>query len=356
MEGVWQRVPAPGNPGQYDGRGSLGRSHIHGLFRARPADGIVVVQSHRGHPLLEAVFHLRARWEALIRQTFNERDAGLLVSLLLGQRVALDEELKDAFVETGTIHLLVISGFNVGLVAGVLELFLRMFGLPWRIRLLLLSVGVGGYCLLTGMQPPVVRATLMAWVVIGACALDRVISWPNTLAAAALLILLLQPVQLFDPGFQLSFGAVASLLVFPGRWQSWIEPRLAWLRPGWLRRYVALSLSATSAVWVGLAPVLAAYFHLVSPVSMLANLLLAPLLSVLISVGTTCLMLGTMWEGVMGWGSGPLTWVLQATLRSVSWCHEIPGGYWFVGHPPPWFLFGYYVLVGLSVLRASWRL
>lgn len=206
------------------------------------------------------------------------------------------------------------------------------------------------------MQPPVVRATLMAWVVIGACALDRVISWPNTLAAAALLILLLQPVQLFDPGFQLSFGAVASLLVFTGRWQSWLTARLAWLRPGWLRRYVALSLSATSAVWVGLAPVLAAYFHLVSPVSMLANLLLAPLLSVLISVGTACLMLGTMCAEVMRWSSGPLTWVLRATLRSVSWCHEIPGGYWFVGHPPPWFLIGYYLLVGLSVLRAPWRL
>ncbi|MDP3704219.1 MAG: ComEC/Rec2 family competence protein, partial [Candidatus Omnitrophota bacterium] len=62
VEGVWHRVPAPGNPGQYDWRASLARSHIHGLFRARPADGIVIVQSHRGHPLLEAVFHLRARW------------------------------------------------------------------------------------------------------------------------------------------------------------------------------------------------------------------------------------------------------------------------------------------------------
>src|SRR3989338_8810920 len=136
MEGVWQRVPAPGNPGQYDWRASLARSHIHCLFRAAPVDGIVVVQSHRGHPLMDAVVHLRARWEALIRQTFNERDAGLLVSLLLGQRVALDEELNDAFVETGTIHLLVISGFNVGLVAGVLELFFRVLGLPWRLRLL----------------------------------------------------------------------------------------------------------------------------------------------------------------------------------------------------------------------------
>ena len=250
-----------------------------------------------------------------------------------------------------------ISGFNVGLVAGVLELLLRVCGLPWRLRLWLLALGVGGYCLLTGMQPPVVRATLMAWVVIGACALDRVISWPNTLAAAALLILWIHPVQLFDPGFQLSFGAVVSLLVFTGRWQPWLKARLWRIQPAWLRRYIALSLSTTSAIWVGLSPVLAWYFHLVSPVSMLANLLLAPLLSALITVGTTCLMTATMLEAVMRWSSGLLGWLLQATLGCVSWCHAIPGGYWFVGHPNPWFLIGYYLLVGVSVfqVRLRWR-
>ena len=112
-----------------------------------------------------------------------------------------------------------------------------------------------------------------------ALALDRVVSWFNTLVAAALAIVWVNPTQLCDPGFQLSFGAVLSLLVFTGRWQAAMASRCAWLAPAWLRRYLCLSVGATAAVWVGLSPVLAWYFHLVCPVSMLANVLIAPLMS-----------------------------------------------------------------------------
>jgi competence protein ComEC len=352
VEGQWSRVPAAGNPGQYDWQAALARKRIHGLLRVRPFDGLVVLQRGQGNPVLAAVFRLRERWVRLIQEHFEPRDAGLLLALLLGERTEIDEDLKEAFTATGTIHLLVISGFNVGLVAGLLELFFRVLGLPWRFRLCFLAISLGGYCILTGLQPPVARATLMAWIVLGAYALDRVIAWPNTLAAAALIILGLNPMQLFDPGFQLSFGAVLSLLGFASRWYRWLEPRLSWMRPAWLRRYVAISLSTTSSVWVGLAPVLAWYFHLVSPVSMLANLLIAPLMGALVFMGTTLLMLGTVFDAVVRWGSGVLTLLLDATLCCVSWCHTLPGGYWFVGHPSPFFLIGYYGLVGVSVLRA----
>jgi len=351
VEGEWSRVPSSGNPGQYDWRAALARQRIYGLLRVRPFHGLVVLQHDRGTPWVAAAVRLRQRWQRLIQEHFNDRDAGLLVSLLLGQRVALDEDLKDAFVETGTVHLLVISGFNVGLIAGLLELFFRLVGLPWRIRLCLSALGLGDYCLLTGMQPPVVRATLMAWVVLGSCALDRVLSWSNTLAAAALIILWISPAQLFDPSFQLSFGAVLSLLVFARPWHGWLEARLQWLRPGWLRRYVVLSVSATSAVWVGLSPLLAWYFHLIAPVSMLANVLVAPLMSALVAVGTTLLVAATLVEQVIGWGAGVLTLLVEVTIRCVSWCHALPGGYWFVRQPGTAELVGYYGLLTLSLLR-----
>jgi competence protein ComEC len=351
VEGQWSLVPAPGNPGQYDWRAALARRRIHGLVRVRPYDGLMVLRSGQGNPLLTAVYQLRRRWERLLRAHFSPRDAGLLLGLLLGQRAEIDDDLKDAFTETGTIHLLVISGFNVGLIALLLEWLLRLAGLPWRLRLCASAAGLGGYAVLTGLQPPVLRATLMAWTVLGAQALDRVLSWPNTLAAAALAILLVNPAQLFDPGFQLSFGAVGSLLAFTPRWSAWCQLRLAWLHPGWLRRYVALSLSATSAVWAGLAPALAWYFHLLSPVSMLANLLITPLMSVLVALGTTVVMAGTLLEAVVSW-AGPLLYaLLEATVRSVVWCQSLPGGHWIVGRPPPALLLGYYGLVALSLLR-----
>lgn len=356
VEGEWSRVPAPGNPGQYDWRSALARKRIHGLLRVRPFDGVAVLRRGRGNPALAAVIRLRHRWEQLIRTHFSPRDAGFLLGLLLGQRAEIDEDLKDAFVETGTIHLLVISGFNVGVIALLLEALFRLAGLPWRMRLVGSAAGLGGYCLLTGMQPPVVRATLMAWIALGSYALDRVISWPNTLAAAALVILWINPLQLFDPGFQLSFGAVASLLALTPRWLTGLERRLGWLRPAWLCRYGAISVSATGAIWVGLAPVLAWYVQLISPVSMVANLVVTPLISALVFVGTAVLVAGALFEAALQWGAGILTALLEMTLRCVSWCRSIPGGFWYVAQPSPWLLAGYYGLLGLSLFgqRLGW--
>lgn len=354
VEGAWSRVPLPGNPGQYHWRDALARARIHGLLRAQPSDGLVILGRHRGNPVLAAAFGLRARWAASIRSAFSERDAGLLRSFLLGQRVALDETLNTAFVETGTIHLLVVSGFNVGLVAVLLELLFRWVGLPWRGRLVLSALSLGVYAIVTGLQPPVVRAMIMAWIVLGALAMDRVVSWYNTLAAAALAICWVNPTQLFDPGFQLSFGAVWSLLVFSGRWSAWLEPHLGWLRPVWARRYIAMSLGATSAIWVGLSPVLAWYFHLVAPVSMLANVLIAPLVSLLVSVGTATLMAAALIDRVLRVCHGPFAVLLEAIVRCVAWCHAIPGGHAVVPHPSMGWLLGYYGLLGVSLLHRRW--
>ena len=356
LEGAWSLVPSPGNPGQYDWRAALARQEIHGVLRVRASNGVVVLTRHHGHPMVAAVFRLRRHWERLIRSTWAPREAGLLCAVLLGERVALEDELKRAFVETGTVHLLVISGFNVGLVAGLLTLLVRLIGLPWRLQLVLIAISLGGYCLLTGVQPPVVRATIMAWMVLGAYALDRVVSWFNTLAAAALVILWLNPSQLFDPSFQLSFGAVLSLLLFTPRWHEGCEQRWRWMRPVWVRRYLAMSLAATSAIWLGLSPILAWYFYLVSPVSMLANLLIAPLISALVSMGTALLLVGSACPVFLRWGRVVLTTLLHLTLGCVSWCHALPGGYWYVGHPALLWLMGYYTLVAVSMLRARLRL
>ncbi len=355
LEGALSQIPAAGNPGQFDWRGALARQRIHALVAVAPFQGVVRLRVHQGRWWLQAIAWLRHRLEQLIREHFSDSHSGLLRSFLLGQRVALDEELKQAFVETGTMHLVVISGFNVGLIAGVLELFLRLIGFPLRVRLVLSGLSLVGYCLLTGMQPPVTRATIMALVVLGALWLDRVINWPNTLAVAALVILGGSPAQLFDPGFQLSFGAVISLLVFTARLRTSCESTLP-IQSDWVRRYVGISLASTLAIWIGLWPVLAWYFHLVSPISILANLVLVPLVSLLVSVGTVVLMLGVVVASVVTWTAGSLSWLVDLTVRCVQWCHQIPGGWWPIGRPSWMLIGGYYGLVALSLACRRLRL
>jgi competence protein ComEC len=369
LEGTWERPAAAGNPGQYDVRQALARQRIHGLLRVRPYDGVAILSRDRGLPSLDSlsslgtvlsevegplltwVFRLRDRWSQWLGEVFDAPQANLLRSLLLGQRVALDEDLKDAFVVTGTMHLLVISGSHVGIVALLFEWILRLLGLPWRGRLFVVGTGLGIYCLLAGMNAPVVRATIMAWTVLAGMALGRVINWFNILAAAALVILWLGPTQLFDAGFQLSFGAVASLLLLAGRWSEPIASRMGWCHPAWLRRYVALSLSSTAAIWVGLWPVLAWYFYLISPVSMIANLLLVPLVGALIMGGMGALLVSPFIGIATSWSQVPLGWLVRAVEACVFWCRDLPGGFWYLGQPPWWVLVGYYSLVGVSLIR-----
>lgn len=351
VEGQWSSVPAPGNPGQYDWKAALKRKHIHGLLRVRPFDGLIVLRQGQGNPVLDAVLRLRQRWERLIQVHFDTRDAGLLLGLVLGQRAQIDEELKEAFQATGTIHLWVISGFNVGIIALLCEWLLRLLGLHWRLRPIVIAVILAGYCVLTGMQAPVARATLMAWVLLGAMMLDRVVSWLNVLAAACLVLLGIQPAQLFDAGFQLSFGAVLCLILLAPRWKTMFEQKMTWLHPLWLRQYVAISFSATVAIWMGLWPVLAWYFYLISPVSVIANLIVGPLVSLLVIVGSFLLVLSTALEPLIVWTSSILQVLLDLTLFCVRAMHHIPGGCWWVGRPSLSLILGYYMLLGFSMTR-----
>lgn len=355
LEGRWSSVQGPGNPGQFDWRAMLARQGIEALVAVEPFHGVIRLKSDHGLAVLRAVFQLRRQLEESISQAFNEQEAGLLRALLLGQRVKLDERLKQAFIETGTMHLVVVSGFNVGLIAAMLEIMLRLIGLSWRWRILMIGPLLAGYCVLTGMQAPVTRATIMTWVVLGALWMDRVINWPNALAAAALAILWINPAQLMDPGFQLSFGAVASLLVLTTRWRDIVA---AWIpsKPAWLHHYVSLSVASTIAIWVGLWPLLAWYFSLMSPVSVLANLLLIPLVSVLVGVGTLSLMASALLPGLLHAMHDSLQWLLELTVHVVQWCAVIPWGSWPIGHPPWWIIAGYYALVVVSLARRFLRL
>jgi len=355
LEGRASTVQAPGNPGQYDWRAALARDHLEGLMDVKPYEAIVRLRRHQGRWWMEAMSTLRRRIEDNLDRVFRASDSALLRSFLLGQRTKLDEGLKQAFIKTGTMHLVVVSGFNVGLLVVLGELLLRWCGVPWRLRVLVNAVGVGGYGILTQLQPPVMRAAIMAWVVLGARWGDRVVHWPTALSVAAAAMLLVNPRQLFDPSFQLSFGAVASLLALTGRVQRGLDP---WLSrcPDALRRYAGVSLASTAAIWIGIWPMLAWYFHLLSPISMAANLVLVPLVSALIALGTSVMMLGAIAPMIMSWAAGVLSSLLCLIVGCVHLFERVPGGSWLIGHPSWAAIGGYYALLALSLAHRSLRL
>ncbi|MBI3322097.1 MAG: ComEC/Rec2 family competence protein [Candidatus Omnitrophica bacterium] len=155
----------------------------------------------------------RWRLQELGRSLLPPTEAGFLEAFLLGEGRGIPADVKQAFRQTGTIHILVVSGFQVGLIGVIALTVLSLLRLPRGARYLLTGLALLLYCALTGAAPPILRATVMGLAVCLAQYQGREVSPLNLLGAAGLLILASDPRALADVGFQLSFAAVLGILV-----------------------------------------------------------------------------------------------------------------------------------------------
>src|SRR5439155_1048667 len=141
--------------------------------------------------------------------------AALLAGLLLGERTALPPELDEGFRLAGVYHVLAVSGFNVALLAAAVLVLCRLARVGRRASAVAAIVVVVGFAAVVGPEPSVLRAVVMAVLVLAALLLEREASVTNSLALAALTILAVRPGDLLDPGFQLSFAATAGIVAAP---------------------------------------------------------------------------------------------------------------------------------------------
>ncbi len=251
------------NPGGFDYAEHLEREGIHVVGNAR-ADRLTVLDDP-GRP-----WHARIRRQAreAIERALPPASAALLAGLLLGERTALPPEIDTGFRRAGVYHLLAVSGFNVALVAGATFALLTLVRLPRRVAAAAAMLVVAAFAAVVGPQPSVLRAAIMATLVLGALLVERDASVLNSLALAALVILALRPGDLRDPGFQLSFAATAGIVVAP-------------LPRGIVAGAVGVSLAAELAV----LPITLAHFNQLSLIGPLANLGAVPLAAVTTIVG-----------------------------------------------------------------------
>lgn len=244
-----------------------------GIVAVGFADAIDVVGQREGWRSL--TWRWRARAEKLLMSSSLSDDACFfLVAVLMGDDDWLSQSLRDTFSSAGLAHVLALSGLHVGIIVMLLGLLLLPLGLvwDWRVRCAVVIAVLWGYALLTGMSASVTRAVLMASMVSGGIILQRPYVAMNGLLVAALIVLVVAPGQLLMPGFQMSFLAVASILLLMPALMPWMERMPRWLR--WLAMAAALSVVAMA----GTAMVALYYFHIFPVYFLLANLPVALML------------------------------------------------------------------------------
>ncbi|HAL55204.1 MAG TPA: hypothetical protein DCP63_01680, partial [Bacteroidetes bacterium] len=285
VEGLLEDFPGPRNPGEFNYGRYLELDDIDGVVRVNDSGGVRIGGAPQKTSLLSSISTLRRSLAAILDRHHSGEEASYLKGLVLADRGEIPTEVKQSFVDTGTIHILAVSGLHVAVVAMIFYGLFGMLRFPRRLVSIATMAGLIFYMLLTGATPSVVRATIMACVLLAGGLFERKTDIYNSLGIAALIILALDPKQLFNVGFQLSFAAVVSIVYF--------YPILAQL----IRRIpekfeeikaidLVLKLFAVSlAAQLGTLPFTAFYFERISIVSLLANLVVVPISSVNVMLG-----------------------------------------------------------------------
>ncbi len=275
------------NPGGFDLSSYLDRQGIRALFYGEKNFEHRLLRRGRGNPILAKAIKAKRFLSRSLSREFNSRDAAFLQALFLGERSGLEEDFKDLFIKTGTMHILAVSGFNIGFLGLTLFFLLKPFPFPINVKFILALAAVWAYCLLVGWQAPVVRASLMATVFILGKLVGRKTDALNALGLAALIILAVSPKQLFDVGFQLSFLAVFAIIAFVPRFYKKPEllPNERWTPQEKTVFYLKELFWVSFVCIVVTLPVTVQNFYIVTPYALLANLIVVPLAFLLFFAG-----------------------------------------------------------------------
>jgi competence protein ComEC len=277
VRGSIRLPPAERNPGEFNLRRYYEANGIGFVMRVRGTDHLRVVRRKGGSVLFrELVLPVRGLILSHIDRMIGGEEGEYLKGILVGVRSGISRDTREAFVNAGVAHILAVSGSNVAVIALTLYVLFGALRVPRCVLEAVVAAGLIFYMLLTGSQPPVVRATIMALVFLFARMFEHRVNTLNSLGLAGFIILFMDSRQLFDVGFQLSFGAVFAIILLYPKANRCISSLHLHGPIGrgmtWVLRLSALSLVAS----VGTLPLTAYYFEKVSVIGLLANIVVVP--------------------------------------------------------------------------------
>lgn len=214
-----------------------------------------------------------------IEKYFEVPVSSILKSMIVGDKTSIEPDLKNDFINTGLIHILVISGLHIGFIVVIILFIFRLFGLPLKIVYLLAIPTIFFYAILTGSNPPAIRATIMASCILLTFVLNRESLIYNSICLAALIILIYNPQYLFTASMQLSFIATIGIIYFyPRIYNSFSKIKNKFCK------YILSIFCVTLSVQIALIPILIFYFGKFSVISFIANILIVPIVGFIVAL------------------------------------------------------------------------
>ncbi|MEM7781877.1 MAG: DNA internalization-related competence protein ComEC/Rec2 [Planctomycetota bacterium] len=341
-------VTRPTNPGEFDRLNFFrSRSQFASVHDAS-MDAVVPLTQKSPHSIFDlSRFHpgkLRGRLEILISKFVSSQQAPLVSAILLGNREQIDWERRDAFLLTGTSHLLAISGLHVGILASIFFILFRLRLAGRVVCLALTMMFVLGYAWLVEFRSPVTRAAILITVFCLGRLMGRKSFTFNQLALAGLVVLLINPSEIFAIGTQLSFLAVATL-IFCKNW-IFVPPsqdpvdRLIDSTRGfcvkaiwqWGRKLRNATL-ASAAIWLVAMPLVVYHFHVISPIALVINPILLLPIAIALCSGLALVVLGWFSESLGILAGMVCDLSLQLMEGIICLGAAIPGGHFWSAGP-----------------------
>lgn len=323
-------------------RDYLAAQHIHSYV---PSAEVTVLPGRGGNPISAALYAVKDRSLANIYRIFPDPEASLLAGILLGVDTGLTQELQQAFKDTGTAHIIAISGFNMSIIAGMFVILFSRFLGPRR-GALLAVLGIILYTVLVGGGAAVVRAAIMGSLALFARQVGRRQFALNTLLAVALLMTLWNPLYVWDVGFQLSFFATLGLILYAEPFSQFAHRIITKYFPASSAERLAQLFSdfvlLTLAAQLTTIPIMAYHFQRISLVSFIANPFILPAQPAVMILGGLAVLLSLVWfplGQIAGWVAWPF---VVYTIRIVELFGQVPHGTLFLGELSIWFVILFY--------------
>lgn len=336
MEGTAVTFGQAVNPGGYDEE-----SYQYGNGNYLKVEEGILVNKHRSSFCLRYVlFALQQRFLHVYREVLNERNASLAGAMVLGDKANLDDTVKEMYQKNGIAHLIAISGLHIAMIGGTLYQLLRKILGSYGMAAAIGGIFILCYGVMTGLTGATLRAVIMLLVMMGADVSGRCYDAITAVFLALLVMLVMNPYQMFQAGFLLSFGAVLGITWLFPVWKQYFKTMPKWLD----------GLGVSISVQIMTLPVMLWFFYEVPVWGFLLNLVVVPLMSILL----VCLILcgiGGLFLTQAAWICAiPANWIFGVYEGLCKISEAVPFHTFCMGRPTRLFIFVYYGLLALFLL------